>query len=66
MKITKSEKTEQFHEVEVEHSFLFIKWRVKYRLINGTIWRFKSPNNYYTVGLCEFVDVRNIFDIPVQ
>ncbi len=65
MKLLKNEKTETHQEIEVEYSFLWFKWKVKYRKVDGNIFRFKSPNNYYTTGLSEYIDVKDLFKVSV-
>ena len=65
MKLLKNEKTENYHEIEVEYSFLWFGKKVKYRKVGGTVFKFKSPNNYYNIGLIEHIDVRDLFMIPV-
>ena len=65
MRLLKNEKTATYHEIEVENSFLFMKWKTKYRKINDTVVRFKPPDNYYNIGLFERVDVGPLFDVIV-
>lgn len=65
MKLLRNEKTDNYHEIEIEYSFLWIKWKVKYRKIDWEIFRFKSPNNYYPTGISEYIDVYNLFNAPV-
>lgn len=63
MRLLKNEKTEDYHEIEVEFSFLWFKWKKTYRKIRGTIWRYKAPDNYYDTGLLEYLDVNKLFNI---
>jgi len=63
MKLLKNEKKENYQEIEVEYSFLWIKWIVKYRNFSGSIFRYKQSNRYYTLGLSEYIDVINFFKI---
>jgi hypothetical protein len=65
MKLLKNEKTENSHEIEVEYSFLWIKWKVNYRKVDGNIFRFKAPNNYYPTGLSEHIYVKDLFKVSV-
>jgi hypothetical protein len=65
MKLLKNEKTEKYHEIEVEYSFLWIKWKVKYRKVNGDIYKFEAPNNYYTIGLIEYCDIDGLFNVRI-
>lgn len=66
MKLLKNEKTKNYHEIEVEYAFLWIKWKVKYRKVGGNIFRFKSPNNYYPTGISEHLDVMDLFKVSVS
>ena len=59
MKLLKNEKTENYHEIEVEYSFMCIKRKVKYRKVGENIFRFKLPNNYYPTGLSEYINVKD-------
>ena len=61
MKLLKNEKTETHHEIEIEYSFLWIRWKEKYRKVGSNIYRFESPNNYYPIGPSEHMDVMNLF-----
>lgn len=65
MKILKNEKTKDYHEIEIQYSFLWIKWNVKYRKIDNSIFRFKPPNNYYHLGVMEYLDMAKLFNIRV-
>lgn len=65
MKLLRNEKTDNYHEIEVERSFLWIKWRVKYRKVDGYVFRFKSPDNYYPTGLMEYLNVSDLFKVKV-
>ena len=65
MKLLKNEKTKTYHEIEVEYSFLWLKWKVKYRKVDGSLFRFKEPNNYYSIGLSEHIDVKDLFKVSV-
>lgn len=62
MKLLRNEKTENYHEIEVQYSFLFIKWKVKYRKVDKSIYKFKQPNNYYPIGILENLDVSPLFN----
>jgi hypothetical protein len=67
MKLLKNEKTENYHEIEVEYSFLWIiKWKVRYRKIGSTIFRFSRPNNYSPVGLYESVNIGGLFNVKLE
>lgn len=61
MRLLKNEKTENYHEIEVQYSFLWIKWNEKYRLVGGDVFRFKNPNTYYNTGLSERIRVYKLF-----
>lgn len=61
MKLLRSEKTEKYHEIEIENSFLFLKWRTVYRKSNGSILRFKDPDKYFPIGLSEYCDIIGLF-----
>ena len=68
MKLIKSVKTENFHEIELEKRFLFWTYRVKYRMVgiktgNTAIFRFKDPNGYYKTGLGEWLGMIDYFKI---
>lgn len=65
MKLLKNEKTDNYHEIEVQRSFLWIKWNVKYRKTPGNIFRYKHPNNYYDTGISEYLSVIDLFDISI-
>ena len=62
MKITKSEKTGDYHLIEIEYTFLWFKWNRKFIKIKGNIFGFKSPNNYYTLGTYQFYNLRDVFE----
>jgi hypothetical protein len=64
MKITKLEKTGDYHLIEIEYTFLWFKWTKKFIKIKENIFGFKSPNNYYTLGNMGFVfyDLIDVFE----
>ena len=62
MKLLKNEKTENYHEIEIEYLFLFIKWKVKYRKIGNTTYKFSPPNNYSPTGVLEHLDISPLFN----
>ena len=66
MKLLKNEKKEDYHEIEVEYSFLWIKWKTKYRKVEDNIFRFKPSNNYYPVGISEYINIYKMFDITIN
>ena len=65
MKLLKNEKTEKYHEIEVEYNFLFIKWRVKYRNVDGMIFEYKEPNQYFEVVFYEYFSIKYLFKIKI-
>jgi hypothetical protein len=66
MKLLKNEKTENYHEIEVEYSFLFIKYKVKYRKVDGNVFRYKESDKYYPTGLSEHINVKDLFTVNLQ
>lgn len=67
MKLLKSEKIENYHEIEVGYSFLwFIKWKVRYRKVVNTIFRFSRPNNYYPIGFYESINIGSLFNVKLE
>ncbi len=65
MRLLKNESTYMYQEIEVEYSFLWFKWKTKYRKIDGTIFRFKEPDHYYTISYMEHTNISNLFKITV-
>lgn len=65
MRLLKNIRTEKYQEIEVENSFLWIKWKTKYRKFDRSIFKFKEPNKYYSLGLLEFSDVHELFNIEL-
>jgi hypothetical protein len=66
MKITKSFKTEEYHDIEIEYKYLwFFTYRKEYRKIkNGNTMCIMGKNGYifYEIGFSEFVDAYNAFN----
>ena len=63
MKVLKNTKTEKYHEIEVEKQFLFFKWKVKYRIVGNSVFRFKEPNDYKELDVFEAISLINYFKI---
>jgi len=64
MKLLHNITTPTYQEIEVERSFLWIKWRVKYRrFVNGSIKRYKEPDTYYYLSLSEIIKIQDLFNI---
>jgi len=61
MKLIKSEIKDGCHEIEIEKSFFFFKWRIIYREKNNSIMRFEYPDKYYEIGLSEYCDISGLF-----
>ena len=61
MKLIKNTKTDKFHEIEIERTFLFWKWTVKYRMIDRNVFRYKEPNIYFQTSISEWADVKDLF-----
>lgn len=61
MKLIKNKKTEKYHEIEVVKTFLLWRWTVKYRKVNGNVFRYIEPNKYISTGLIEYLDVKDLF-----
>jgi len=61
MKLIKNKKTETYHEIEVVKTFLFWSRTVKYRKVNGNVFRYVEPNEYIPTGLGEYIDVKDLF-----
>jgi hypothetical protein len=68
MKLVKSIKFDNYHEIEIETSFLWFKKRVKYRkFINAnTIFRYKDKNKYYALNFSEAIQVNGLFNISPE
>jgi hypothetical protein len=52
-------------EIEIENSFLFFKWREKYRKFDQTIFKYKEPDNYYEVGWYTKIKINDLFEIKI-
>ena len=65
MRLLRNEKTMDYHEIEVEYSFLWIKWKVKYRKVGASVFRFKSPNNYYRTSNYKYITVADLFKVSL-
>jgi hypothetical protein len=52
-------------EIEIEDSFLFFKWREKYRKFGQTIFKYKEPDNYYEVGWYTKIKINDLFEIKM-
>lgn len=61
MKLISNIKTESYHDIEVQNSFLWFKWNIKYRKVGNTVFRFKAPNVYYNIGILEYLNIRDLF-----
>lgn len=66
MKLLKNEKTEEYHEIEVEHIFFWHKYVNKYRKIKGNIYKFNPPNTYINLTLGERINIEGLFNITVN
>lgn len=66
MKLLNIEKTDDYHEIEIEYSFLFIKYKRKYRKVGSTIFDYEKPNNYKNIGFNEHCDVKGLFDVKIM
>lgn len=65
MKLLSSKKLGNYHEIEIESTFLWFKWRRKYRKINESLFRFEEPNEYFVIGLSEYIDIKGLFDVDI-
>jgi hypothetical protein len=65
MRLIRTRQTDQFKEIEVEHSFLFFKYRQKYRQFNGVILAFIEPDKYYKISFNTYCDINCLFDIKL-
>jgi len=63
MQLLRNTKTENYHEIEVKHEGLFKSYIVKYRLVDGYLYRYKHPNIYYRTGFSESIDILPLFSI---
>lgn len=61
MRILNNTLTPIYHEIEIEYSFLWIKYKVKYRKINNSIFKYKSTDNYYEISVSEYFMVKDMF-----
>jgi len=66
MKLLQNVKTNHYQEIEVEYSFLWFKWSVKYRKINNKIFKYKHENYYYNVSTNEYFDLIGLFDVTLS
>lgn len=49
MRVLSTKYGDNYKEIEIQESFLFFKWRRKYRRYHQTILEYKEPNNFYEV-----------------
>lgn len=52
-------------EIEVENSFLFFKWREKYRKFYQSILKYKEPDRYYEVGWMTKIKINQLLEIQM-
>ncbi len=65
MVVLRNDKKELFDEIEIQTSFLWLKTKTTYRrLKDGNIFRFKYPDNYYSTGYTEHIEIQRLFEIP--
>jgi hypothetical protein len=66
MRLLRTVKTDKFHEIEVQKSFLWIKWRETYRMFGDLdCFRFKAPDNYSPLGIWASSDIMPFFRIKL-
>lgn len=65
MKVLSRTNTDNFEEIIVEYSFLWWKWRSIYRKYGNSIFKYKYGNNFYFLGLREYCDVIELFNIKL-
>lgn len=65
MRLLKNEITPNYQEIEVEYSFLWIKYTVKYRKVGKHIFMYKDTNRYYNIGFREHFDIIGLFSVVV-
>lgn len=64
MKLLHSIQTENFHEIKIQRSFIFLKWSATYHKFNdGVVLRYSRPCHYYTLGLWEYAEIKPLFSI---
>lgn len=62
MRIIKNEKTQKYHLIEIQYSFLWFKWSEKYIKVKENIFGFNSPDNYYIIGHFKQSELEDIFE----
>jgi hypothetical protein len=67
MRLLRTEKTEEYHEIEVEYTFLWVfKYRTTYRMIGANnryaVMAFESPDKYYEIGISEYIKIHGLFN----
>jgi hypothetical protein len=65
MRVIRSERNSEFQEIEVETNYIFWKIRTIYRNYDGSIFKYKFPNNFYLLGTFERYDIREFFRIKL-
>lgn len=66
MKIINKITTEHYTELHVQNSFLGFKWISIYRkLPTNAILKYKHPNTYFEIGLTEYYEIKNLFDVEI-
>lgn len=67
MKLIQSTDVEHYEEIIIECDYFLFKSEYTYRRYkkNNTILRFKEPNSYYSLGMGEYITVKELFSIPV-
>ena len=63
MKLLKIENNHEYQEIEVEKSFFGFKWKTIYRKFGAAILRYKHPNKYYNLGLSEYFEIHEFFNV---
>lgn len=66
MRLLRTEKTEEYHEIEVEYTFLWVfKYCTTYRMLGAnnrySVLEYVAPDRYYEIGLMEWIKVHGMF-----
>lgn len=65
MKLLSNTKTDDFHQIEIEHSFLFWKFRVKYRKVGDEIFIYEDDDKYFRTSTGQFYSIKELFNAKV-
>ena len=63
MKLINRLERNKYVEIELEKSFMFWKWTVRYRMYDKAIFRYLYPETFIRLGLMEHLNIMDYFKI---